>query len=254
MVAPLPSSSVCKIQLESLTAQGGKLIKVLCDEEMLVSLDLEDGGSYSTLKVVGDKLGQHSDFLQVEYYKESQDMYLTIEGVQFNVKDDKAAEETATLVKLLDNPDFSFFPTAVRLIHDELQLKGWESPAVMFLYRLGMAAEGYHMETNKREFMGFEKKASVDAATYDYHGPSPAKQCTYNGWSFPDMDALIADNCRGICGQVCHSCWNWVCGDCCAHTGCMRHDIFCNAGYYTSDCLTCRGVLWDTITDTPLDC
>ena len=47
---------------------------------MLVTLDLEDGGSYSTLKVVGDQLGNHHDFLNVEYFKESQDMFLTIEG------------------------------------------------------------------------------------------------------------------------------------------------------------------------------
>jgi hypothetical protein len=34
------------------------------------------------------------------------------------------------------------------------------------------------------------------------------------------------DNCYGMCGNGC-SCWSWVCGDCCYHNGCARHDSYC---------------------------
>ncbi len=31
------------------------------------------------------------------------------------------------------------------------------------------------------------------------------------------------DDCFGMCGRAC-DCWDWVCGDCCAHDGCVAHD------------------------------
>jgi hypothetical protein len=42
-----------------------------------------------------------------------------------------------------------------------------------------------------------------------------------------------ANNCYGMCGPGC-SCWSWVCGDCCYHGGCAKHDQWCREGkwYY----------------------
>jgi hypothetical protein len=34
------------------------------------------------------------------------------------------------------------------------------------------------------------------------------------------------NDCYGMCGRGC-SCWSWVCGDCCYHPGCARHDDAC---------------------------
>lgn len=253
-----PALEACKILEVSPTAADGKLIRVGCGEKT-VTVDLLEGGSYSTLKVIG---GQGRNLLTVDYFKNSREMFLLIEGEQFDAKDEKSkAKEGEKFKELLEDPDFEFFPEAVRLIHDELQLKGWESPAVMFLYRMGIAAENYRTQKNKEGDMVLKKRhfhfgssSTVDPNTYDYHGPNPAKMCTYNGWSDPSMDNLISNECRGVCGQVCSACWLWVCGDCCMHTGCKRHDNFCSSGYFSSDCLTARGVLWDNITDTPLDC
>lgn len=36
--------------------------------------------------------------------------------------------------------------------------------------------------------------------------------------------------CFGMCGKNCW-CWDWVCGDCCLHKGCLQHDACCR---YTS--------------------
>ncbi|HET9993437.1 MAG TPA: hypothetical protein VFQ65_33100 [Kofleriaceae bacterium] len=40
-----------------------------------------------------------------------------------------------------------------------------------------------------------------------------------------------ANDCYGMCGPGC-SCWSWVCGDCCYHSGCAKHDSWCRAGQW----------------------
>jgi len=40
-----------------------------------------------------------------------------------------------------------------------------------------------------------------------------------------------ANNCYGMCGPGC-SCWSWVCGDCCYHGGCAKHDSWCRQGQW----------------------
>lgn len=39
------------------------------------------------------------------------------------------------------------------------------------------------------------------------------------------------NQCYGMCGNGC-SCWSWVCGDCCYHNGCARHDDWCRQGQW----------------------
>jgi hypothetical protein len=55
-----------------------------------------------------------------------------------------------------------------------------------------------------------------------------------NGYcqAYPDR----ADSCYGMCGPGC-SCWSWVCGDCCYHSGCAVHDSWCREGkwWYCDD-------------------
>jgi len=40
-----------------------------------------------------------------------------------------------------------------------------------------------------------------------------------------------ANECYGMCGPGC-SCWSWVCGDCCYHGGCAKHDAWCRQGQW----------------------
>lgn len=40
-----------------------------------------------------------------------------------------------------------------------------------------------------------------------------------------------ANECYGMCGNGC-SCWSWVCGDCCYHSGCAKHDSWCRNGQW----------------------
>ncbi len=39
------------------------------------------------------------------------------------------------------------------------------------------------------------------------------------------------NDCYGMCGNGC-SCWSWVCGDCCYHGGCAKHDTWCRQGQW----------------------
>merc|ERR1740124_155653 len=210
---------------------------------------MEDADGVSTLDVSGNKMGEEFRFLKVEHHGSSNNMFLTLNGERFDVKDENSADESTALEDLMTNPNFSYFPAVVQLIHDELKLPGWKSPSVMFLYRIGMSLDDHHSSRQRRE-------KTVDEDILDYHGWFPAKECKQNGWKSNDVDDLIKKGCVGTCGPKCSMCWQWVCGDCCMHTGCLRHDKFCR-GYYgklDKDCVSFRGVLWDTITDTPYDC
>ncbi|KAB2898643.1 MAG: hypothetical protein F9K40_11195 [Kofleriaceae bacterium] len=40
-----------------------------------------------------------------------------------------------------------------------------------------------------------------------------------------------ANSCYGMCGPGC-TCWSWVCGDCCYHGGCAKHDSWCRQGQW----------------------
>ena len=49
------------------------------------------------------------------------------------------------------------------------------------------------------------------------------------------------EECIGLCGANCF-CWPWVCGDCCWHAGCCKHDICCmRHGYISIQCLNVLG-------------
>ena len=242
---PDTMSMFCEIVSSTLTFHG-RDIDLTCEDDVKFSLKMTDKDGFSTLEVSGSKIEEEFRFLKVEHDGASNEMFLTLDGKRFDVKDDNTADESAALEDLLTNPNFSSFPAAVQLIHDELKLPGWKSPSIMFLYRIGMSLDDHHTSRQRRA-------KTVDEDILDYHGWFPAKSCQQNGSKYNDVDDLIAKNCPGTCGPKCMMCWQWVCGDCCIHTGCTRHDQFCR-GKSIKDCATFRGVLWDTITDTPYDC
>jgi hypothetical protein len=57
----------------------------------------------------------------------------------------------------------------------------------------------------------------------------PALETTATGSLY--CSRPTANECYGMCGQGC-SCWSWVCGDCCYHNGCARHDTWCRQGQW----------------------
>ena len=67
-----------------------------------------------------------------------------------------------------------------------------------------------------------------------------SSKCSGSGYIVDENDD---PDCVGLCGPGC-CCWHMVCGDCCAHPGCMTHDLACARSYFTWRCLTAYGVIW----------
>ena len=235
-------------------------ITVRCEDGVEFNLIMQDGEGVSVLEVLGSVgTGEQHEFLKVEHVGES--MFLTLSGQKFDVKDINSQKESDILADILMDQTFTNFGAVVKLIHDELKIPAWKFPSIMFLYRIGMSLTNLSPDTMKDDTNGslLPTKRSIsyyDVKYDDYHGWFPAKSCLQNGWSYYILSNLLSNNCLGTCGPGCWECWDWVCGDCCLHTGCARHDDFCNGnlGKLHVDCVTLRGVLWDTVTDTPYDC
>jgi len=265
-------------------------ISVRCSSESLMRFSLTEGSNSYELKIEDGSSGV--EWLGVEHRKGAgdleNDLFITIDGETFNVKDGLENKEEEKLESLLKEREFRYFTQSVKVIHDELELKGWESPVVMLLYNLALSAERLATAERIRDGDGLLGRVGdgglparpvptatptatptaapttdpdafkVDPQTWDYHGLYPKKSCKYNGWytRFPYFTLNETNGCPGICGPACHTCWMFVCGDCCYHKGCSRHDKFCDGpgGYKTLDCTSMRGVLWDTLTDTTRDC
>ena len=77
-----------------------------------------------------------------------------------------------------------------------------------------------HSFTPSRYSRNPQKRASCSECT--------TGECPYYGDQSRD--------CRGLCGIDCH-CWEWLCGDCCVHQGCVEHDDCCERyGYFSIQC------------------
>jgi len=243
------------------TTPHTRTMTVKCEGGAEFTLRMEDREGRSVLEVVGGGIGgEEVEFLKVEHIGDS--MFLTFNGERFDVKDKDSEKESGVLKGLLMDQNFSKFGRVVKVIHDELQIPAWEFPSVMFLYRIGMSLDFLSPETIKKDIssnvslLRQKRTFGYDKKYEDYHGMFPTKICKKNGWKDDSLSNLVSNRCLGTCGPSCWKCWDWVCGDCCMHTGCQRHDKFCRGslGKIHWDCLTLRGVLWDTVTDTPYDC
>ena len=219
------------------------LITVDCNKNIVFRMEITDTGDLSTVKIYE----QNSEIITMSHSKLSKQSHISENGTILNIRNykyKKDAKEKIIVAKKLKK-----LGDAIRLIHDELNLKGWESPAVMFLYRLGKSLRKF------QKLDRITKHKKVDSRVYDYNGANANIPCSGSGTPADDVDDFIADKCFGLCGLDC-DCWYYVCGDCCIHTGCMVHDTYCRGdhGVLSTNCLSLRGVLWDTVTDVTFDC
>ena len=237
-----------------------RLIEVKCRDGVLYVIKLSDFANRSNLEIKESISNSTKDIFSVDFDSTKKETLITVGKARLdliNLKDFLAIDEPV-LVKY-----FSDFGEVARLIHDKFEFKGWESPSAMVLYGLGMAVERYKISKNVHGTANHGTAAStisrqkrhIDDRIYTFHGPSPTLLCSNNGTSVQDIPKFTADECPGLCGPICY-CWEHVCGDCCVHPGCERHDAFCNGwlGLLSGNCFTLRGILWDTLTDIPYDC
>lgn len=192
----------------------------------------------------------------------------TILGHSFtNDGDDLVVDPEITLA-LLSYPVGRALPEIGFKVHSDHGVFGHESHAAMALYKLGMVSHSHHNSADRKRRSIFTSKksegdkwAAVDGFPLDVQSAcmETNKGCSkdleyedeegYTTPSCPEGSRKfsvddIKKECWGLCGPQC-ICWNHVCGDCCTHAGCWRHDEYCEESGRSKDCLTLRGVLWD---------
>lgn len=114
--------------------------------------------------------------------------------------------DMAVLDEMLSVPEVASLPTLSRTL-GEMGITGSEFPASLALHKIArQSADALAIEVAPLE----QPNAETSFCTAY---PNPGNQC------------------YGMCGNGC-SCWSWVCGDCCYHSGCAKHDDWCRNGQW----------------------
>jgi hypothetical protein len=121
--------------------------------------------------------------------------------------------DTSALAAFINSPEAPILPWLSR----ELGLSGItgvDYPASFMLHSFGVTMARAHAIT----LPPLPPSVSTNASAKDYYSDNGAYCDGYsNEWG---------SDCLGMCGPGC-SCWQWVCGDCCVHYGCLNHDEAC---------------------------
>mmetsp|Transcript_112828 Transcript_112828/g.224458 ORF Transcript_112828/g.224458 Transcript_112828/m.224458 type:complete len:528 (-) Transcript_112828:123-1706(-) len=115
-----------------------------------------------------------------------------------------------------DFTEDDFDPTALAVLYESLGQHA-------LLAQGDPSAQSFYMElASLVNSAAVLNGTSTNASNASGHGRHLSGQCC-------DMRTLSKHDdytCFGMCGADC-SCWRWVCGDCCKHPGCTRHDRYC---------------------------
>jgi hypothetical protein len=114
--------------------------------------------------------------------------------------------DMAVLDEMIAMPEAKALPWMSRAL-GSLGYTGSEFPASLPMHK---------MARQSADALGIELPPIVTAE-------SESSYCT----AYPNS----GNQCYGMCGNGC-SCWSWVCGDCCYHSGCARHDDWCRSGQW----------------------
>lgn len=275
----------CELNLKTSDDISIKSIDASCEDGTFYEIELSDVENLPVVKISKGKSAKDLaiNFISINYNSTNKGAQLSIGNTTYTIDefDDLLDIEEPVLIN-----HFIELGRLTRLIHDFFEFKAWESPAVMLLYSLGIAVEKYQTAVKSSNYdtvttdnsnddtannnidttiannidttiANFRSKRAIDVRIFEYIGPIATLPCENNGTGIPEANftAFTEDSCPGLCGPSC-SCWKYVCGDCCVHTGCSRHDAFCRGswGLLSGNCFTLRGILWDTLTDITYDC
>ena len=126
------------------------------------------------------------------------------------------------LSQLHQRYDMNMLEKLSRSIAVDAGMKGWNSASAMAIFLASKALSPHHAPT------ATGNRAQRDIDTH----PCPNKE-SKNCAKKPE-----GVSCIGMCGPGDH-CWEWVCGDCCYHTGCYEHDMCCRKyGYMSWACIS----------------
>jgi hypothetical protein len=114
--------------------------------------------------------------------------------------------DQAAMADLEKLPEYALLPWLSRAL-GEKGLNGRDYPAALALHQFGKSvSQRLDVQVPK-----LDEQVNASGAT---------SYCT----SYPNS----WNDCYGMCGPGC-GCWSWVCGDCCYHSGCARHDSWCRS-------------------------
>lgn len=235
--------------------QGDEFVYNIIETSQISQLLLGETG-FTKLKV------------NVTYNKVDHGIEGTILGHSFSSENEDLEVDPEITLALLGSPIGRALPEIGFKLHNDHGVFGHESHAAMALYKLGLVSDSHHNSESRRRRSIFNSKLS-DQEKAKAVAKMPAdvqeacmelnKGCSNDleyesepGYTTPACPegaekfsvAEIKKECWGLCGPQC-ICWNHVCGDCCSHKGCWRHDNYCEESGSSKDCLTLRGVLWD---------
>lgn len=191
---------------------------------------LAEFGEPATLGTNGDEYrlvqlkGRH--FLDIQTAKGRIGMDITSDEVNIlrSGKDARGIMQQAALVSkhgnsttvfpeavndLMADPHSKVIINAAKHLGEKEGLMGHENPAILpfyiFALRLNHLFEDNHSNT------------SLD----NNHDGHEFFECLH-----PQCPPCPKKDCIGMCGPHC-KCWKWLCGDCCYHLGCFKHDLCC---------------------------
>jgi hypothetical protein len=116
-------------------------------------------------------------------------------------------EGSVAVEEYLAIPELSLLPHLSKILGQELGYTGTTYPAALPLHVMALSV-------SKRI-----RATTNDLGTHT-QTTAPSNKAACEPYPFPN------NGCYGMCGPGC-TCWSWVCGDCCFHTGCAVHDDYC---------------------------
>jgi hypothetical protein len=105
------------------------------------------------------------------------------------------------------------------------------------IYTLGFTYSpifNYVTDNSVNDDISSNTGSSVYLIKYDPSGNLVWKKI-YNANCTGREVAKTCEECWGRCGPKCE-CWDWGCGDCCCHKGCLDHDEWCSC-FGTAVCI-----------------
>jgi hypothetical protein len=114
--------------------------------------------------------------------------------------------DMTVLDEMLGVPEVASLPIMSRTL-GEMGITGSQYPASLAIHKIA--------------------RQSADALSVQVEPLEPATDEASFCTAYPNQ----GNQCYGMCGNGC-SCWSWVCGDCCYHSGCAKHDDWCRQGQW----------------------
>ena len=241
------------IQFSSVVKDGQRSISVATAKgEPIVVFKKPERASMMTVKMgqtkflvqmnePGSTLPRYSDYVVPQAFHNLMDSVLSQNYVPYGIMqhlDSRTANEArkSAVQELVTRSEANSIIEAATAL-GSAGVMGTDSPAAQQLYVLALRLA---------KIKGMMEKGAV--ATSD--GTVPAYQSMHPMYAYKQQTCPECTtgscpyrgdrsrDCHGMCGIRCY-CWEFLCGDCCVHQGCLDHDDCCvEDGYWSFACAT----------------